>query len=192
VAEPLSTRQSIVDDDRPFVVEQLQRWPTLRVTRIFDMVEGRGIPVSPRTIRERVARRRPRKPRKAFLRTWADGRAGPDRLGLHRQRERRRDPGSPVDVRHHPVLSRAIWAEACFSMDAATKRRGQLQETFLAFGVDVDCWLQENRDAGAAVARCSVTGSMAPTSLPPASTSSSGRLRGNHEPRRSSRPRTRR
>ena len=37
-----------------------------------------------------------------------------------------------------------------------TKRREQLQETFPAFGVVVDRWLDENRNIGAAVARCYV------------------------------------
>lgn len=35
-------RTSIVDDYTPFITELLQRWPTLRATRVFDMVSERG------------------------------------------------------------------------------------------------------------------------------------------------------
>jgi hypothetical protein len=49
--------------------ETLARWPTLRSTRLFNMQKERGFPGSPRTIREHVARLRPRREREAFLRT---------------------------------------------------------------------------------------------------------------------------
>jgi hypothetical protein len=60
---------SFVDEYVPFMRETLARWPTLRSTRLFDMLKERGFPGSPRTVREHVARLRPRREREAFLRT---------------------------------------------------------------------------------------------------------------------------
>ena len=59
-------RGSFVDAYVPFMKETLERWPTLRSTRIHDMLKERGFPGSPRTVREHVARLRPQKLREAF------------------------------------------------------------------------------------------------------------------------------
>ena len=69
-APPLHVpRVSFVDEYVPFMRETLVRWPTLRSTRLFDMLKERGFPGYPRTVREHVARLRPRREREAFLRT---------------------------------------------------------------------------------------------------------------------------
>jgi transposase len=57
-------RARLVDPYRPFIDEQLARYPTLRATRLYDMMRERGYPGSIRTLREFVAMVRP-KPRRA-------------------------------------------------------------------------------------------------------------------------------
>jgi transposase len=144
VAAPLMPRRSIVDEYTPFIVEQLRRWPTLRSTRIFDMVKERGFPGSPRTIREHVARLRPRKPREAFLRTSI-------LMGEQSQIDWAFIGSVNVEGTQRPLWmyviilswSRAIWAEACFSMDAATVSRS-LVRSAAAFGGVTRQWLFDN------------------------------------------------
>src|ERR1700704_4785463 len=57
----------IVDPYRPFIDEQLRRYPKLLATRLYDMVRARGFAGSVRTVREHVALVRPRPPREAYL-----------------------------------------------------------------------------------------------------------------------------
>jgi len=49
----------IVDPYRPFIDEQLRRYPKLLATRLYDMVRARGFAGSVRTVREHVALVRP-------------------------------------------------------------------------------------------------------------------------------------
>ena len=60
-------RPRIVDPYRPFIDEQLRRYPKLLATRLYDMVRARGFAGSVRTVREHVALVRPRPPREAYL-----------------------------------------------------------------------------------------------------------------------------
>jgi len=64
---PSSLRPRIIDPYRPFIDEQLQRYPKLLATRLYDMVCDRGFKGSVRTVREHVAIVRPRPPREAYL-----------------------------------------------------------------------------------------------------------------------------
>jgi transposase len=60
-------RPRIIDPYRPFIDDQLARYPKLRATRLYDMVRERGFGGSVRTVREHVALVRPRPPREAYL-----------------------------------------------------------------------------------------------------------------------------
>ena len=62
-------RPRIVDPYRPFIDDTLRRYPRLLATRLYDMVRERGFRGSVRTVREHVARVRPRPPREAYLLT---------------------------------------------------------------------------------------------------------------------------
>jgi transposase len=62
-------RSRLVDPYRPFIDEQLARYPKLRATRLYDMLRERGYPGSVRTLREFVATVRPRPRREPYLLT---------------------------------------------------------------------------------------------------------------------------
>ena len=50
-------RARMVDAYRDFIGETLSRYPTLRATRLYDMLHERGYPGAVRTLREYVAER---------------------------------------------------------------------------------------------------------------------------------------
>jgi len=62
------TQPSLVAPYAPFIAEVLAQFPTLRATRVYDMARARGFKGSVRTIRQHVARVRPRPKQEAFLR----------------------------------------------------------------------------------------------------------------------------
>jgi transposase len=64
----VAPRPSIVDPFVPFIVEQLQKYPELRSTRVFSMLKERGYSGGPDHIRRVVGRLRPKKPAEAFQR----------------------------------------------------------------------------------------------------------------------------
>lgn len=64
----VAPRPSIVDPFVPFIVEQLQKYPELRSTRLHAMLKERGYAGGPDHIRRVVGRLRPRKPAEAFQR----------------------------------------------------------------------------------------------------------------------------
>jgi transposase len=64
----LPPRPLLVDPFKPFIAETLERFPTLRVTRLYDMVRPLGYSGAVRTLREYVQEVRPRPAREAFLR----------------------------------------------------------------------------------------------------------------------------
>lgn len=59
----------LVDPYRELIDETLDRYPTLRATRLYDMLRERGFQGSVRTLREHVALVRPRSRREVYLRT---------------------------------------------------------------------------------------------------------------------------
>src|SRR5438128_2676659 len=61
-------RPSLLDPYKPFLVDQLDRYPGLRATRLFDMVHERGYPGSVVVVRRFVAAERGNRPTEAFLR----------------------------------------------------------------------------------------------------------------------------
>jgi transposase len=63
-----STRGSMADPFVPFIQDTLARYPTLRASRLYDMVRERGYPGRPDHFRAIVARYRPRPSAEAYLR----------------------------------------------------------------------------------------------------------------------------
>ncbi|GAB6044322.1 IS21 family transposase [Endothiovibrio diazotrophicus] len=63
-----ATQPSMIDPFRPFVAEQLERFPTLTASALYGMVCERGYPGSEHHFRHQVALLRPRKPAEAYLR----------------------------------------------------------------------------------------------------------------------------
>ena len=63
-----STRRSMSDPFVPFIQETLARYPTLRASRLYQMVRERGYPGRPDHFRAIVARQRPRPAAEAYLR----------------------------------------------------------------------------------------------------------------------------
>jgi transposase len=61
-------RPSLVDPFVPFIVEQLEKYPRLCASRLFEMVKARGYPGGGDHFRRVVARHRPKKPAEAFQR----------------------------------------------------------------------------------------------------------------------------
>src|SRR3954470_15700397 len=64
---PSALRPRVIDPYRPFIDEQLRRYPKLLATRLYDMVRARGVGGSAGPGREHVATVRPRPPREAYL-----------------------------------------------------------------------------------------------------------------------------
>jgi len=62
-------RATLVDPYLDFIAETLARYPTLRATRLHDMLRERGFRGAVRTLRAHVAQVRPRPRREIFLRT---------------------------------------------------------------------------------------------------------------------------
>jgi transposase len=64
----VAPRPSMADPFVPFIVEQLEKYPTLRASRLFEMVKERGYAGGADHFRRVVGRHRPRKPAEAFQR----------------------------------------------------------------------------------------------------------------------------
>lgn len=64
----VAPRPSMADPFVPFIVEQLEKYPTLRSSRLFVMVKERGYQGGPEHFRRVVGRLRPKKPAEAFQR----------------------------------------------------------------------------------------------------------------------------
>lgn len=63
-----ATQSSIIDPYLPFIVEQLQQYPTLTAARLYGMVKERGYPGGHSLFRQRIAELRPRPLPEAYLR----------------------------------------------------------------------------------------------------------------------------
>ena len=61
-------RPSAIDVYLPFILETLEKYPTLTASRLYDMVQSRGYPGRPDHFRHLVARHRPRRRTEAYLR----------------------------------------------------------------------------------------------------------------------------
>lgn len=67
-AKVVAPRASMVDPFVPFIVEQLEKYPGLRSSRLFVMIKERGYPGGPDHLRRVIGRLRPKKPAEAFQR----------------------------------------------------------------------------------------------------------------------------
>ena len=67
-AQQRPRRGSMLDPYVPFIVETLERFPTLTASRLYDMVKARGYAGGPDHFRHRLAHYRPRRPAEAYLR----------------------------------------------------------------------------------------------------------------------------
>jgi transposase len=65
---PPPPRQQLCDPYQTFISDTLKRYPTLRATRLYDMLCGRGFEGSVRTVRDYIVPLRPARSREAFLR----------------------------------------------------------------------------------------------------------------------------
>lgn len=61
-------RLSAIDVYLPFILETLEKYPTLTASRLYDMVKQRGYPGRPDHFRHLIARHRPRRRTEAYLR----------------------------------------------------------------------------------------------------------------------------
>jgi transposase len=64
----VAPRPSVVDPFVPFIVEQLEKYPRLRASRLFVMIKERGYGGGPDHFRRIVGRLRPKRSAEAFLR----------------------------------------------------------------------------------------------------------------------------
>ena len=89
VAPGVPLRRYLVDPYRPFILETLEKYPTLTASRLHDMVRERGYAGQASHFRHLVASMRPRPPAEAYLRlrTLAGEQAQVD-WGLCRARHR--------------------------------------------------------------------------------------------------------
>ena len=63
-----TVRTSLIEPYRAFIAETLAKYPTLRASRLYQMVRERGYPGAPDHFRALIARLRPRPPAEAYLR----------------------------------------------------------------------------------------------------------------------------
>lgn len=127
-----------------FIDETLKKYPTLRATRLFDMVKSRGYEGSVRTLREHVARVRPAPSTKAFLRIESlvgeQGQADWMHVGRVKIGEHVRDLWCFVMVL---AWSRAMFAELVFDLTTASLCRSLVRAT-AALGGSPREWLFDN------------------------------------------------
>lgn len=127
-----------------FIVETLTKYPTLRATRLHDMLKGRGFPGSVRTVREHVASVRPSPKSQAFLRIesligeqaqvdWAQ-------VGRIKVGGQERDLWAFVLVL---AWSRAMFAELVLDLTAASLCRSLVRAS-TALGGSPREWLFDN------------------------------------------------
>jgi len=67
-ASPRNPRPSMIEPYVGFITETLTKFPSLRASRLYGMVKGRGYPGGPDHFRALIAQLRPRRPAEAYLR----------------------------------------------------------------------------------------------------------------------------
>ena len=127
-----------------FIADTLARYPTLRATRIYDMVKERGYAGSVRTLREHVAVHRPAPRAEAFLRVES-------LVGEQAQVDWAHVGNLPVEGGQRALWafvlvlswSRAMWAELVFDLTAHSLCRS-LVRAAEAFGGCPRQWGADN------------------------------------------------
>jgi transposase len=137
-------RPSTLDPYRDFLLETLERYPTLVATRLFDMIGERGYRGSLRTLRRFVLLNRPAKAREVYLRleTLAGEQSQIDWAHVGTLRV----PGGVRPLYCFVLLlrySRAMWAELVLEQTTASLLRS-LVRAAQSFGGVTREWLFDN------------------------------------------------
>jgi transposase len=141
---PGEPRATLLDPFRDFIRSTLASYPTLRATRLFDMLRGRGYLGSVRTLRNYVATVRPRKSRDVFLHTEP-------LIGEQAQIDWAYIGKLPVPGGERALwlfvivlsYSRALWGEFVLDLSVHSLRRS-LVRAVRAFGGVTRQWLFDN------------------------------------------------
>jgi transposase len=137
-------RPSLLQPFEEFIGQTLQQYPTLRATRLYDMLTPRGYEGSIRTLRDYVAMVRPEPKTEAYLRleTLAGEQAQIDWAHVGRVRV---DGGERTLWVFVMVLSysRAMWAELVFDMSVESLCRSLTRAASYFGGVSRQ-WLFDN------------------------------------------------
>jgi len=127
-----------------FIDETLAKYPTLRATRLHDMLKARGFTASVRSLRSHVARVRPKQKVEAFLRIESlvgeQSQADWMHVGRVRVGDHERDLWCFVLVL---AWSRAMFAELVFDLTAASLCRSLVRASE-ALGGSAREWLFDN------------------------------------------------
>jgi transposase len=137
-------RPSVLDPYQGFVLETLERYPTLVATRLYDMLCERGYTGSLRTLRRFVLHNRPARPREVYLRveTLAAEQSQIDWAHVGHLRV----PGGVRPLYCFVLLlrySRAMWAELVLEQTTASLLRS-LVRAAQYFGGVTHQWLFDN------------------------------------------------
>lgn len=141
---PKKPRAKLVDDYRGFVDEVLRQYPTLRATRLHEMLKARGFEGSVRTLRDHVAAVRPQPRHEAFLRS-------DPLIGEQSQIDWAHVGEVDVDGGRRPIWlfvivlswSRAMWGELVMDTTAPSLARS-LCRASAHFGGATRQWLFDN------------------------------------------------
>lgn len=140
----LMPRKRIVDDYVAVIDEILKQYPTLRCTRLHDMLRARGFKGAVRTVRDYVATVRPTPKREAFLRLQP-------LIGEQAQVDWAYVGDTAVHGGKRPLWlfvivlswSRAMWGELVYDLTAPSVARS-LVRAASAFGGVTRQWLFDN------------------------------------------------
>ena len=143
-AAPAHRPASVLAPYYEFVEQTLRAYPTLRATRLYDMLRERGYPGSPRTVREYVARVRPEPKAEAYLRleTLAGEQAQIDWAHVGKVAV----PGGERALWVFVIVlsySRALWGELVFDTTVHSLCRSLIRASAFFGGVTRQ-WLFDN------------------------------------------------
>lgn len=141
---PAAPRKKLVNPYVAFIAQTLERYPTLRATRLHDMLRPRGYTGSVRTLREYVATVRPHRASEAFLRV--DPLIGEQAQVDWAHVGRLPVPGGERALWLFVIVlawSRAMWAEFVFDLSVHSLRRS-LSRAAAFFGGCTRQWLFDN------------------------------------------------
>lgn len=133
-------RSSMMEPYSAFIEDTLKQFPSLRATRLYDMLRERGFTGSPRTVRTYVAGVRPRAPAEAFVRieTLPGEQAQADWAHVGRLAV----PGGERALWLFLVVlghSRAMWGELVFDLSVESLCRSLTRAVAFFQGVPRQC-----------------------------------------------------
>jgi transposase len=144
IAAPGRLPLSVLAPYYEFIEQTLREYPSLRSTRLYDMLRARGYPGSPRTVREYVAKVRPEPKSEAFLRleSLPGEQAQIDWAHVGKVAV----PGGERSLWIFVIVlsySRALWGELVFDLSAHSLRRSLIRAASYFGGVTRQ-WLFDN------------------------------------------------